>query len=321
MLRKSLLLTALIALCGTSAHAERVMLTSGEVLIAPITRRSEARITVAHPFLGVLVIPAEKIKGIYAEDEPVPAEVPAGEQSPTEEKSPAAPVAPIVPTEPPGFFDGWKSTWSLGFSGSSGNVESLNIYTAFDSKKEDDYDRWIFDTAYFFAKNEGETKQNELTIGLLKDWLNPDSQWFYYAQGRYDYDEFQSWYHRFSGGGGVGYQWFKRKDFELLSRAGMNATYNLGSEQDGLVPEVLVGTDLLWNFLPDHKLTASTYLFPAVDDLGEFRMENKIDWSWLISNENNLSLKFGIKHEHESDVDPGVKRNDLKYYGALSVDF
>ncbi len=320
--RKIVWMVLLIAMCGSTARAERILLNSGEVLIGPITRRSESNITVAHPFLGVLAIPAEKIEGIYADDEPIPAEQAATAAAPAAPAEAApAPDAPVIPPAPAGFFDGWDSNLTLGFNGSSGNVESINLHAAFSSKKETDTDRWVFDASTFYGASEGNKTQNEFTTGLLKDWLIPDSKWFYYAAGRYDYDEFQSWSHRFSSGGGVGYQWFKQEKLELLSRAGMNATYEIGSEEEGIVPEALLGSELMWKFLPDHKLTASSYFFPALDELGEFRMENKIDWSWLISKEHKLSLKFGIKHEHESDTDPGVKQNDVKYYGALSVEF
>jgi hypothetical protein len=36
--------------------------------------------------------------------------------------------------------------------------------------------------------------------------------------------------------------------------------------------------------------------------------------------EMNLSLTAGVRHEHQSQVDPGDDKNDLRIYAGLQID-
>ena len=45
-----------------------------------------------------------------------------------------------------------------------------------------------------------------------------------------------------------------------------------------------------------------------------------MDWSLLISDGLGLSLNLGVKNEYESDVAPGIDKNDLVYQASLLYD-
>ncbi len=326
MNRTTITAVCLSLLAASAADAaRRVELTSGDVLIGPVTRLDERCLTMAHPVLGELRIPRRTIKTISGNDAMAAAvSAAAKEIEPPAPGDAPVPVAEGKPAaKPAGFFDNWESSWALGASGSSGNVDASRLRTSLKSKKETPKDRWTVDTRFRWAESNDERTRDDFTIGLLKDWLVDESRWFYYARGRHDYDAFRSWEHRSSGGGGVGYQWFDLDALNLRSRAGGNLTrrYRAADDDDGLDPEMNVGTELTWHIVEDQTLTASSRLFPDMGVPGEYRMENNVNWSWKISRENDVSIEFGVEHEHESLVDPGIEQNDLRYYGALSLDF
>jgi hypothetical protein len=44
-------------------------------------------------------------------------------------------------------------------------------------------------------------------------------------------------------------------------------------------------------------------------------------WRWNLAAKPALSLNAGVENEYQSDVAPGRKNNDLKYYTSVGLDF
>jgi hypothetical protein len=65
---------------------------------------------------------------------------------------------------------------------------------------------------YRTASADGTTTEKRFTAELFKDWLLPGEDYFYFANGRYDWDDFQDWDSRWSGFGGIGYQFLRIAD-------------------------------------------------------------------------------------------------------------
>lgn len=332
----------IVAALTVAAQAERVVLQSGEVLQGHIVEQTPEHVVLDHGFLGRLTIPAEQVAAIEpdspqaaptaavpadadnapAEDAPAEAEPPAT-QTTVDLGAAAVPpalAAPAPEEKKPSFFDDWKASIALGLSGSQGNSETQSFNAHFNASKETPEDRWLVNFAYFLSFNGGERNQNELKADLTKDWLMPESPWFFFAQGIYQYDEFEAWEHRFSGFGGMGYTFVKTDRLEIVARGGLGATYEMGLVDD-VVPEALFGASVLrWQLTDSQTLSASTTYYPALDDISEFRLVSALEWTIKIDQANGLSLKLGINNEYESDVVEG-KHNDFKYYGALVFSF
>jgi hypothetical protein len=68
-------------------------------------------------------------------------------------------------------------------------------------------------------------------------------------------------------------------------------------------------------------VTAYTTFYPSLSDGGEFRNLTGVDWSLRIADALGLSLNLGVQNEYESDVAPGIEKNDLLYRAALMYDF
>ena len=323
----AMLTASIVVAAGSAALADSVTLRSGETLVGQVVEQTEAHVIVEHPVLGKLTIAAADIQAV-AVDAAAADQVPAeAEAAVAPAPAPAAPV-PAPAAEPkeliesePSFFEGWDASLGLGFSGTEGNSETSSLNAEFKAQREDEEDRWIFRSAYFTGSSDGETNKNEFLSELTKDWLQPDSPWLYFAQGKYQYDQFQSWKHRVSGFGGMGYKFIKRDDLEIIGRLGLGLTKELEGERN-LTPEALVGASLVkWKLTDNQTISAGATIYPALDELGEYRAIGNVEWKIKIDEADGLSLKFGLENEYESDVDTGTKHNDLKYYGALVFDF
>ena len=330
--RFALTVVATLGLLASTAPADQVTLTTGETLTGTVTAQTEAGLVLQHPVLGDLPVPADKIESISIDapgdgqaqqpepSESVDADPAAGSDQPATPPADQPEAEPMPESESEPFLADWDWSISAGFSGTEGNSESKAFNFQVRGSQEDDRDRWLFNNQYFYGSSDGDTDENNFSSKLTKDWLNPDSDWFYFAHGAYDYDQFTAWDHRFSVFGGPGYDFIKRDDLALVGRAGLGLTKEIGGNDD-LQPEGLLGLDLLrWHFAENQNLIASSYAYPNLGDLGEFRLENSVEWVIDLAEKSGLHLKFGIEHEYESDPGNGAENNDLKYYGALQYD-
>jgi len=315
------------AMWAPTALADTVTLQTGETLVGTVVEQTEQAVVLEHPVLGPLMIPAEQVSAVTVGDA-APTEAPADAPAPAEaavQAEPEAPPAAPTPAPPPTGFRKllaeWDNSISLGVSGSQGNTDDVSLRAQFQSRKETETDRWTVDLRYYFEQEEGDTSDNNFIGDLVKDWLFQDSPWLLFAKGRYEYDQFEQWKHRVSGFGGVGYTWFKQEDFEFNTRLGGGVTREF-SGQEETRPEALIAAELvIWKPTEAQSVTASTTLFPDLGDFAEFRWVTTAEWRIAINQADGMSVRLGIENEYESEVASGSEHNDLKYYGALSLDF
>ena len=319
----------LVAAAPPHAHAERVRLTNGDDLTGTIVEQTDDTVILQHPLLGPITLPADTVLSITP-DPPTPpdaAEVPPAQPVPADDASPPdAASQDELPLNPTGLFGtgiltGWQHSLSIGVSGTDGNTDRFNFNAGLDSNFENPYHRWVFDASYFLAQDDGDNSQNEAHLGLNKDWLFPSTPWFYFAQAAYDYDDFEEWRQRASLFGGVGYTFIQRDSLEFVGRAGLGVNKEFGGDHE-LQPEALLGLDLIrWKINDAQTLTAGVTLYPDLGELGEYRATGNVEWKITVDAARNLSLKLGLEDEYESDPDGDDEHNDLKYYGALVLDF
>ena len=253
-MRNNLLLAAVVATASaTATPADQITLTTGETLSGTVVAQSDAAITFEHPLLGTLKIAPADVSDVVVDP---PADDAAAE-GPTADESQgdaaAADAGPAVEPAAVSFFDGWQSRLELGGSGTTGNSERTNFRLAFKTTKEDEQHRWQFDSSYYQATSDGETRQNELNAEINKHWLIPDKPWYWFVKGIYDYDEFEQWGHRAGGFGGVGYDLVKEEKLHIVGEVGGGATKEFSGERD-LRPEGLISAGLVKWQISDSQL-------------------------------------------------------------------
>lgn len=289
-----------------SVHAEEIQLATGEVLKVEVREVTAETVHVVHPVLGKMSLPRESVTLLERQDD---------EYVPVED-------APAVAetTEEPSDVE-WSTRLTLAGSYATGNTESANVTSRLRVERTTERTRTSFDAGYFFGSRDGERSEHRFTTGLRNDWLIPDSKWFIFADARYDFDEFQSWKHRVSGHVGAGYELFQPPPLALNLLGGFGAIKEWGSDNEDVRPEALVGFEGRWDISERQTLDFSSIAYLDLDDLGEFRWVNSLEWAHLLDNDLNLSLTAGLEHEYQSIVDPGRERHDLRLYAGLRMDF
>ncbi len=312
-------------------EADEIELITGEVLRGEIIQRTADLLVLDHPILGRLEIPRNAIEQVD-DVPPVSTDLPPTTAA-DEAKSDGSPESkPVPPTQPEASpKPRWDSKLELGFVAHEGNTEDANVLLALNSVRDRGYDQYTFDSRYSLRTSRGDRSENKLTAGLLIEWPLPPSRWSYFAQTRYDFDEFQSWETRLTGGGGMGYHLIDINKidsagnsidiFDLHARAGLGLRREFGSMNERIQPEGILGGNFVWQVTEHQRLAAGSTIFPNLEENGEFRVVTNAEWVLNLNTFDGLSLKLGLAHEHQSVTDPGLEHDDISIYGAFVLDF
>ncbi|CAE7826326.1 nudF [Symbiodinium necroappetens] len=315
---------ALLAWAAPRLHADVVVLNTGERLYGEVTSQDGDGVVLEHPVLGTLTLSAGVVNQVILTDDATPpAPEEAAEQDATPDDAEPTPAEEVVEavTEVLKPAPEWESRLDVGFSISEGNTENSNLTISFKTVRDSEKEKTTIDAAYYFAEDSGEESENKATVGLNHDWKLPDSPWLYFARGRFDYDEFNSWRRRITAGGGVGYQFYDEDDFTLTGRAGLVAVQEYESDRDDVRLEGLLGVDLTWQIDKTQAFELSSTYFPDFDETGEFRLLTDAKWTLNLPQYEGASIFVGVRHEHQSVVDPGRENDDLLVVGGLGIDF
>ena len=326
------------AVTEASPPLDVIELNNGDRISGHLVETNDEGTTIDSPVFGRVLIPHGQIKSVTTSAPVLDADATQrakaadeAAQTAKEQGADTTAKATVIPPEEPekvrpglfgtGFLEGWKKSFAAGVNGSTGNTEEFNINLGLTANFEDDKDRWLFDAKYYASKSDGSTTKNQGYVRLQKDWLVPEEKYFYFAEARFDWDEFQSWDQRFNAAAGVGYQFIRNDDFDLRGRLGLGVSKEWGSEDDDWTPEALWGVRAAWQLAPKHGLTFETTGYPALDDSGKYRQLSTLDWVITIDADAGLDLKLGLEHEYQAVVDDDRKHNDLLYYAALVFNF
>jgi putative salt-induced outer membrane protein YdiY len=331
---------AALLLAVAPASGATVTLNNGDTLTGQVARRSAEQLVVEHAVLGELTIDRAEIAAIDA-DPQTDRDQAAGDSQPdaaadraaqqaagaapgeaeaTPGSDGAAEPTPAKPVETT-ILPQWDKSLALGFSGRQGNAETGSFNAHLQLKKDTDAARVNFNNKFFYATSGDDTTQNELSSQLNLDWLQPDTDWFFFMQGGYEFDDFEPWRHRVSVYGGPGYTFVDNQDIEVVGRVGAGANYEFGSVND-ITPEGLVGTETIrWHLTDNQNLTGGLTYYPSFESIDKYRLNANAEWQIKIDRASGLSLKLGVENEYESITQDDARPNDFKYYGALNYDF
>lgn len=323
MMRSFLTAGLLLAVAGVStlATAETIKLKGGDVINAPITAQDDTSVTINHPSLGSVQIAKDNIEAVYADADALAAAV--AEQDAIDKA--AALEAERAADEGvfgSGLFAGWNRQLELGLNGAEGNSQNLNFRAGFFANFEDDEDRWLFETVYRTSSSDGETSENRFHIQLTKDWLLPGEDYFYFANGRFDADEFEDWDQRVSGFVGGGYQFIDEGKWNVRGRAGIGGNQEIGGTNgDEFTIEALIGVEADYQISDGHSIAFTNYLFPSLENAADFRNVTTLDYIIAIDRDKGMSLKLGLANEHDQGTPAPSRRNDFTYYASLIWQF
>lgn len=334
-----LALTALVAGSCFCASADTVELTNGDTLTGTVVQSDERGVILKHPILGTIPLAADRIEKITLESKAQISAAPSEDPTPTLSDSEASgektnKQADLKAAEKAAlkaaakerglwqrFREDWKSRLTLGINGSQGPTERQDYRIKFKTAFEDGADRVSFDTSWYYATANGNQSQNQYQANLTKDWLQKDKPWFFFIKGQYKFDDNRSWENRTSAFGGGGYTIKKTDDVEVNTRLGFGGTYEYGSVNE-FTPEALFGGSVIkWHLTERAAISGETIYYPSLEDTTNFRVESAVEWTYKLDMADGLSLKLGLENEYDSNTPNENENNDVRYYGAVVLNF
>jgi len=307
-LRHPLTFLFLFVLPCSAIEAQPITLSNGDRLSGEVVEENAQQIVFDHPVLGRLVIDRKKVAALTTSEtiEPPPAN-PAPAIKQRQSTTPAPAVNATI-----------SQRIELGLSGASGNSRNSDLRLGYQRRADSAEQHSLLKSGYQRESSNGQTEENDFFTELTHDWLMPQSRWFRFAQGRYDWDDFEDWDSRIAVSGGSGYLFADRPGLRMAGRLGLGLSQTFGGDDDKLSPEGIVGFDSNWQVNDRQSLEASNTLYLQLDELGELRNLTSLAWLIKLDQFNGLNLKFGAENEYESDTGGDSRSNDFKYNLSLT---
>ncbi len=303
---------------GFPAHADRIELTSGDILLGTVVHHDDLSIQLDHPVLGRLTFRAEQIQSMEIDDPGAATGAPVlGAQVPRDlsEAQPVAPVPPPTTVENDAEL-AWKYQIALGFTTRDGQTSSLDLNGRFRARHKTDVDRFKFESSFFYGESSSQKTREDFHTIVQKDWLMPVVPEFLFAEAGYDHDDFKQWEHRANVHGGLGYNWRSHLGADAITRVGAGISEEMGgfSPRDDLAP--LYTGELAWQINTQNKIEISTQYQPNDHD---YRLTTVADWTIQLS--KTLGLQLGLRDERDTAVAGTTERNDTRGFGSVVFDF
>ncbi|MHC4842829.1 MAG: DUF481 domain-containing protein [Planctomycetota bacterium] len=314
---KALTVLMICSLGFTYCVADEVALVGGDVIHGKITKKTDDTITIIHDDLGEFTISKERIKSIniptVETDKPKKIE---DEDDLIEKQFDALNTWSSKMKE-----KGWKFLVDISLDGSYGNTDEQALRIGMNLGRRLPERRMNTDFSYYNKISDGDVSDNKATLGHVMDFIKPESRWFWFYTGRYDFDEFESWKHRIAGHAGPGYHLIENDKVSLNARVGAGARKEWGSKNDKAKAEGLAGLSFNWELSKRQHFDISSTIYPVFSDTDDYRTRTTANWRFLIDREMRLSLLMGLIHEYQSIVDPGKKKNDTRIFSGLQWGF
>lgn len=323
-------MTIILALClllTVAPPTHEVVLATGEVLRGKLVEQTPQHVVLEHETLGRLEIASDAVAEVRA----IPPDAPPLQPPPPPPSLRLAADEAFLPQAPLPASK-WKSRFELGLSSASGVTDTTNLRLGFKTAYDSPTQKYAILSSYYYAESNSTTTDNKFNLTGLGDWPFRGSRWSIFGQAAFDYDEFQSWDERVTGGGGLRYNIVTFSEIDgkvtfqdtlsLNGRAGIGFRKEFGSLDEDLVPEGILGVDLTWRLTVKQQLVFGMTFFPDLEEMGEGRFTSRAEWVYNLADLwDGLNLILGYAYEYQSQVDPGVSRNTLNIYATFSIGF
>jgi hypothetical protein len=314
-------------LIGTAVH---LVLDNGDELTGSLLRVQGGRVFIEHPILGEISIPTTRIVRLTGEHkgggeaQGKPGEAGAQPEAPAPQSpapkpapSPPPPAPPPAPKKPAAV---WKTRIEFGLDGSQGNAEQLNFRGGLRIDRDTKDTAFRFNSRYVINTANGDRVANRLTANARNDWRLNSKHLSFFVQTGLEYNEFQQFDLRWTGGTGLSAVLIDDGTTRLNTSLGAGFSKEFGSPNDELAPELITGLEFSHKFTKSQKFSVAAEFFPDLEQIGEFRSIVRPVWEIKLDSKTDLSLRLGFEHRYESITNLD-SHSDIDYFATLVLSF
>lgn len=217
----------------------------------------------------------------------------------------------------------WDGRMELGYSATRGNSRSDDLRFVARARRETERRRASLSLTFDWASSREGTTEQRLTLRGLHDWLVPGEKYFYFAEGRYDWDRFEDWDSRFSGRVGLGYDFVRTDELTLTGRTGLGATEGTGDGRSWDA-EGSVGGEGRWRPREGMELGANSTYYAALNNTrfaDPWRVISEAYCEMQMAAFEQVSVRLFVEHEYRSRVAESFKKNDTRWGATVVYSF
>ncbi len=222
----------------------------------------------------------------------------------------------------PRFTQGWAGGANVGFALTAGNSETKNLALAFTADRKSLKDRIALYTNSVYATSNTAgvtgTTANSIQSGIRYE-RNLSGRVFAFVSGDFQTDALQSLDLRSVYGAGFGYHAIKNDSTTLDLLAGANYTREKYTTLQRNIAALTLGEELTHKLGKSTLLTQKLYVFPALNEAGEYRSTFDLGTVTKISKWLGWQTAFG--DIYVTDPPAGKKKNDITLTTGLNVSF
>jgi putative salt-induced outer membrane protein YdiY len=298
-----------IIVLSTYARSDIIILSSGEKLDASVISQTDSTVSVRHPILGDFDIDTKDVASIDG--------VALHATKPVDSTSEKAPIEDIQ--------SAWSQFVTLGLGIQNGQKDSSNFSTVYNANKTVDKHTVIIDMSYRRSESDGERTENRFSSSWDNSWLQPNSDLGFFTTLQFDWAEFQNWDQRLVGDLGISYNLIayqkENEKFSLSLRLGSGLRKEFQSENQGIIPEGLLGISVLWALSEKQTLSADSTWYPDYEDTSNYRVVTNASWNLQLESSENLQFSLGFLHEYDSVVSEDVEKTNLQLTAGITYSF
>lgn len=331
-MRKTICALAAMAAMGsvTTAFADKVEFTNGDVLTGKITQSDGKKLTIATEKAGEVKVDLANVK-TFSTDEPIEFRLSDGttlkqRAIAAEPGSVATERGDVVQSQsfrldtirainPPPLA--WHGSVTLGAQISRGNTYSDRMVAGFDLIRRAEDDRFTASGTYSYGRDKDPETGIAITSvdnwqlnGKLDHFYTP--KWYVFVNALVAKDRIQDLNLRFVPGVGVGYQWVERPDFNFNTEAGLSwlyEDYDTQSDRQEIALRLAYHLDKKLN--DKLKFIHNLEFIPSIEDPSTFLVNADVGIRADVT--ANFFLEAKIEDKYNSDPAPGRQKTDLKY--------
>lgn len=294
MSTKLVLMMSMCILAHLDVYSETVYLKNGDRVSGEIVGQNDEAISLKTEAMGVLVISRDFLDRIESKEK---------KDLTQEEKK------------------NWERQISLGYNKSTGNTESSQFSAGFNGNLKNDEDEWtVKGDVCYSSSNKKTDSQKWYGMGRYAySFWNRKWYQFYKAEG--DHDRFANIDYRIVPSTGMGYWFSDRDEWKAMVECGLGfehtnyRDFTKDTNELNLVPRAFLEKKIYGNATISQDIT----LYPSLKEGGEFRMHSE---TALINPLNDeLSLRFSLIDDYDSDPSRGIKKNDMRFISSLIYSF
>jgi len=223
----------------------------------------------------------------------------------------------------PPLTQGWEGGANVGFALTRGNSQTKNLALAFTADRKTMNDDITMYANSVYATNDAPGAVPTTTANAIQGGIRYDrdltKRLFAFVGADFQTDDLQTLNLRSIFGGGLGYHAIKNDKTTLDFLGGLNYTHENYVAFSRNFAALTLGEELTHKLGTSTVITQKFYMFPNLNDLGEYRGTFNLGTVTKINKWLGWQNAFG--DIYVTNPPPGKKQNDIIFTTGLNVSF